>query len=74
MHDFFNHLILAVTQKFLRMCRSHVLFCILEKKGQKKGEETVPAILTGTFVFPNGDRYGKCIIQLNNISDITFIN
>jgi hypothetical protein len=31
---------------------------ISEKKGGKKAEDAVPQILTGTFVFPNGDKYG----------------
>lgn len=34
-----------------------------EKKGQKKVEEAVPTILTGTFVFPNGDRYEGEYVQ-----------
>ncbi|XP_060576457.1 LOW QUALITY PROTEIN: MORN repeat-containing protein 1-like, partial [Ruditapes philippinarum] len=34
-----------------------------EKKGQKKVEDGPPAILSGTFVFPNGDKYEGEYIQ-----------
>jgi len=34
-----------------------------EKKDQKKAEDTGPTILTGVFVFPNGDKYDGEYIQ-----------
>ena len=45
--------------------------CYAARK-DKKGDE--PAILTGAFVFPNGDRYGKLepILACLCINDIGF--
>lgn len=44
--------------------KTPVFYTFSEKKGSKK-EDAAPAILTGVFVFPNGDKYGKQILNLS---------
>ena len=37
-----------------------------EKRKLKKKEDSAPSVMTGIYMFPNGDKYGKCINSILN--------